>query len=58
MRDGDARVAGSRAVKRFSRSIDIVRTEPKHIGPPNEVQEPMNNVVKADNEKPAGGIFR
>ena len=31
--------------------IDIVRTELKEIDPPSDVQETMNKVVKAENEK-------
>jgi len=31
--------------------IEIVRTELKQIGPPKDVQETMNKVVKAENEK-------
>jgi len=31
--------------------IDIVRTELKEIDPPQDVQETMNKVVKAENEK-------
>ena len=31
--------------------IDIVRTELKQIDPPRDVQETMNKVVKAENEK-------
>jgi regulator of protease activity HflC (stomatin/prohibitin superfamily) len=31
--------------------IDIVRTELKEIDPPKDVQETMNKVVKAENEK-------
>ena len=34
-----------------SRGIDIVRTELKEIDPPKDVQETMNKVVKAENEK-------
>ena len=37
--------------------IDIVRTELKEIDPPNDVQETMNKVVKADNEKVAAIDF-
>lgn len=33
--------------------IDIVRTELKEISPPKDVQETMNKVVKAENEKQA-----
>jgi len=31
--------------------IDVVRTELKEIDPPKDVQETMNKVVKAENEK-------
>lgn len=31
--------------------IDIVRTELKEIDPPKDVQESMNNVIKAENDK-------
>ncbi len=31
--------------------IEIVRTELKEIDPPKDVQETMNKVVKAENEK-------
>ncbi|MCX6554961.1 MAG: SPFH/Band 7/PHB domain protein, partial [Candidatus Aminicenantes bacterium] len=37
--------------------IDIVRTELKEIDPPKDVQETMNNVVKAENEKVAAVDF-
>jgi regulator of protease activity HflC (stomatin/prohibitin superfamily) len=33
--------------------IDIVRTELKEIDPPKDVQETMNKIVKAENEKMA-----
>jgi len=33
--------------------LDIVRTELKEIDPPKDVQETMNKVVKAENEKVA-----
>jgi regulator of protease activity HflC (stomatin/prohibitin superfamily) len=35
----------------FSWGIEIVRTELKEIDPPKDVQETMNKVVKAENEK-------
>jgi regulator of protease activity HflC (stomatin/prohibitin superfamily) len=38
-------------------SIDIVRTELKKIDPPQDVQETMNKVVKAENEKIAAIDF-
>jgi regulator of protease activity HflC (stomatin/prohibitin superfamily) len=37
--------------------IDIVRTELKEIDPPEDVQETMNKVVKAENEKVAAVDF-
>lgn len=37
--------------------IDIVRTELKEIEPPKDVQETMNKVVKAENEKIAAKDF-
>ena len=37
--------------------IDIVRTELKEIDPPKDVQETMNKVVKAENEKMAAIDF-
>jgi regulator of protease activity HflC (stomatin/prohibitin superfamily) len=37
--------------------IDIVRTELKEIDPPKDVQETMNKVVKAENEKMAAVDF-
>ena len=37
--------------------IDIVRTELKEIDPPQDVQETMNKVVKAENEKIAAIDF-
>ncbi|MDD4956309.1 MAG: SPFH/Band 7/PHB domain protein [Candidatus Omnitrophica bacterium] len=37
--------------------IDIVRTELKEIEPPKDVQETMNKVVKAENEKVAAVDF-
>jgi len=37
--------------------IDIVRTELKEIDPPKDVQETMNRVVKAENEKVAAIDF-
>lgn len=37
--------------------IDIVRTELKEIDPPEDVQETMNKVVKAENEKIAAIDF-
>lgn len=37
--------------------IDIVRTELKEIDPPRDVQETMNKVVKAENEKIAAVDF-
>jgi regulator of protease activity HflC (stomatin/prohibitin superfamily) len=37
--------------------IDIVRTELKEIDPPGDVQETMNKVVKAENEKVAAVDF-
>jgi regulator of protease activity HflC (stomatin/prohibitin superfamily) len=37
--------------------IDIVRTELKEIDPPSDVQETMNKVVKAENEKIAAIDF-
>jgi len=37
--------------------IEIVRTELKEIDPPNDVQETMNKVVKAENEKVAAVDF-
>lgn len=37
--------------------IDIVRTELKQIDPPSDVQETMNKVVKAENEKIAAIDF-
>lgn len=37
--------------------IDIVRTELKEIQPPRDVQETMNKVVKAENEKVAAVDF-
>ena len=37
--------------------IDIVRTELKEIDPPADVQETMNRVVKAENEKVAAIDF-
>jgi regulator of protease activity HflC (stomatin/prohibitin superfamily) len=37
--------------------IEIVRTELKEINPPNDVQETMNKVVKASNEKIAAIDF-
>ena len=37
--------------------IDIVRTELKEIDPPKDVQETMNKVVKAENEKVAALDF-
>jgi regulator of protease activity HflC (stomatin/prohibitin superfamily) len=37
--------------------IDVVRTELKEIDPPKDVQETMNKVVKAENEKIAAIDF-
>ena len=37
--------------------IEIVRTELKEIDPPKDVQETMNNVVKAENQKVAAKDF-
>lgn len=37
--------------------IEIVRTELKEINPPSDVQETMNKVVKAENEKTAAVDF-
>lgn len=37
--------------------IDVVRTELKQIDPPKDVQETMNKVVKAENEKVAAVDF-
>jgi regulator of protease activity HflC (stomatin/prohibitin superfamily) len=37
--------------------IDVVRTELKEIDPPKDVQETMNKVVKAENEKQAAIDF-
>jgi len=37
--------------------IEIVRTELKEIDPPKDVQESMNNVVKAENQKVAAKDF-
>src|SRR6185295_12074345 len=37
--------------------IEIVRTELKEIDPPQDVQETMNKVVKAENEKVAAVDF-
>ncbi len=37
--------------------IDIVRTELKQIDPPSDVQETMNKIVKAENEKLAAVDF-
>ena len=37
--------------------IDVVRTELKEIDPPKDVQETMNKVVKAENEKVAAIDF-
>ena len=37
--------------------IDVVRTELKEIDPPTDVQETMNKVVKAENEKVAAVDF-
>lgn len=37
--------------------IDVVRTELKEIDPPKDVQETMNRVVKAENEKTAAVDF-
>ncbi len=37
--------------------IDIVRTELKEIDPPKDVQETMNKIVKAENEKVAAVDF-
>ena len=37
--------------------IDVVRTELKEIDPPKDVQETMNKVVKAENEKVAAVDF-
>ena len=37
--------------------IDVVRTELKEIEPPKDVQETMNKVVKAENEKIAAKDF-
>lgn len=37
--------------------IDIVRTELKEIDPPSDVQDTMNKVVKAENEKVAAIDF-
>jgi regulator of protease activity HflC (stomatin/prohibitin superfamily) len=37
--------------------LDVVRTELKEIDPPKDVQETMNKVVKAENEKVAAVDF-
>ena len=37
--------------------IDVVRTELKQIDPPQDVQETMNKIVKAENEKLAAVDF-
>lgn len=37
--------------------LEIVRTELKEIDPPKDVQETMNKIVKAENEKMAAGDF-
>ncbi len=44
-------------VETHSWGIDIVRTELKEIQPPADVQETMNKVVKAENEKVAAIDF-
>lgn len=41
----------------YNWGIDIVRTELKEIDPPKDVQETMNKVVKAENEKLAAIDF-
>jgi len=44
-------------IETASWGIDIVRTELKEIDPPKDVQETMNKVVKAENEKIAAIDF-
>jgi len=44
-------------VETASWGIEILRTELKEIDPPHDVQETMNKVVKADNEKVAAVDF-
>jgi regulator of protease activity HflC (stomatin/prohibitin superfamily) len=45
------------ATETKSWGLEIVRTELKEINPPNDVQETMNKVVKASNEKIAAIDF-
>jgi len=51
------RLQGILQVETHSWGIDIVRTELKEIQPPADVQETMNKVVKAENEKVAAIDF-
>jgi len=51
------KLQGILQVETHSWGIDIVRTELKEIQPPADVQETMNKVVKAENEKVAAIDF-
>src|ERR1039457_6643912 len=48
---------GTLLVETANWGIEIVRTELKEIDPPKDVQETMNKVVKAENEKVAAVDF-
>jgi regulator of protease activity HflC (stomatin/prohibitin superfamily) len=51
------KLQGILQIETHSWGIDIVRTELKEIQPPADVQETMNKVVKAENEKVAAIDF-
>lgn len=53
----NAELHNTLAVETKHWGIDIVRTELKQIDPPSDVQETMNKVVKAENEKIAAIDF-
>jgi regulator of protease activity HflC (stomatin/prohibitin superfamily) len=53
----NAKLALSLKTETNSWGIDIVRTELKEIEPPQDVQETMNKVLKAENEKIAATDF-
>lgn len=53
----NAELHNTLCIETKSWGIDIVRTELKEIDPPKDVQETMNKVVKAENEKIAAIDF-
>ena len=48
---------GTLSLETKNSGLDVVRAELKEIQPPNDVQETMNKVVKAENEKVAAVDF-